>query len=50
VPGKAAEIEREERELMQFCKSSSFSIESLALRLERAASMQDEQAKRARSI
>jgi 4-hydroxy-4-methyl-2-oxoglutarate aldolase len=50
VPDKAAEIEREERELMQFCKSSSFSIESLALRLERAASMQDEQAKRARSI
>jgi len=39
VPDKAAEIQREERELMQFCKSASFSVESLALRLARAASM-----------
>jgi 4-hydroxy-4-methyl-2-oxoglutarate aldolase len=50
VPDKAAEIERTEQDLIQLCRSASFTIQSLALKLERTASAQDEQTRRTRSL
>ncbi len=50
VPEKAAEIERTENDLIQLCRSSSFSIQSLAQKLERTATGQDELTKRTRSL
>ncbi len=50
VAGKAAEIERTEQDLIQFCRSANFSIQSLAQKLERTAPGQDEQMKRTRSL
>jgi 4-hydroxy-4-methyl-2-oxoglutarate aldolase len=50
VTDKAAEIERTEEDLVRFCRSADFSIESLARKLERASSTQDEQMKRTRSL
>lgn len=46
VPEKAAEIERSERDLIQICRSTDFSIQSLTRVLEQVGSTQDERLKR----
>jgi 4-hydroxy-4-methyl-2-oxoglutarate aldolase len=47
---KVAEIERMERDLIQFCRSAEFSSESLARKLEQTALAPDAQMNRTRSI
>lgn len=50
VPDMAAEIERAEGQLIQLCRSTNFSIDSLARELEQTASTQDAQMKRTGSL
>ena len=50
VPAKAAEIERTEQDLIQFCRSEGFSVQSLAQKLDGTAARQDEQARRAKPL
>jgi len=50
VPVQAAEIEKTERELIELCRSSGFSIQSLALKLEQTPPPMEEQMNRARTL
>jgi 4-hydroxy-4-methyl-2-oxoglutarate aldolase len=50
VPEKAAEIERMEKDLIQFCRSAEFSSQSLARRLEQTALTPGAQVDRTRAI